>query len=206
MPRCVNCLANFHTSCLQKSCDCSHNSGQPESDPSPTPREGSAQEELPSEDSDEVEESDLRASSVKRRSGGSRKGIYKRDAILTDQQSTGRKRAARLYPLDRSAPCQWQGYANVGGGEHPIVGCVHGLQEARHHGPDKAVTNNSQGNVHLICHRCHVRWHYANNPTYNWNTTYHPAHDPRPMTVEEKFWAMVDEEKFREEKVKRIKD
>ena len=32
----------------------------------------------------------------------------KPDSALKDQQSTGRKRAAKLYPLDRLAKCEWE--------------------------------------------------------------------------------------------------
>jgi hypothetical protein len=102
-------------------------------------------------------------------------------------QSAGRKEAARLYPLDETKPCEWQGDANVGGGDYPILGCPPntGKQEARHHGPDKNVTTNEPGNVHRICHYCHYRWHAKNNPEYNWNAGIWPPHNPRPMTKEE---------------------
>lgn len=91
---------------------------------------------------------------------------YKRDSTLKDQQSTGRKRAAKLYPLDRTAPCEWQGLRFAGGGQFPIVGCKEGLQQSRHHGPDKNTLNNDEGNVHRICHFCHNRWHTLNDPGY----------------------------------------
>ena len=90
----------------------------------------------------------------------------KRDAALKDQQSTGRKRAARLYPLDRSAACEWRDKVNCGGGSNPIKGCDDGVQLNRHHGPDKNTLNNDEGNVHRICAHCHNRWHAANDPDY----------------------------------------
>lgn len=90
----------------------------------------------------------------------------KRDSSLRDQQSTGRKRAARDYPLDRAASCEWQGLLNAGGGHFPIVGCTQGKQQARHHGPDKNTLNNGEGNVHRICHQCHNRWHTLNDVGY----------------------------------------
>lgn len=102
---------------------------------------------------------------------------YKRDSTLKDQQSTGRKRAAALYPLDREAPCEWRGLRNAGGGQFPIVGCSSGTQQARHHGPDKNTLNNEEGNVHRICHRCHNRWHTKNDPGYEWGNPGQP-HDP----------------------------
>lgn len=107
---------------------------------------------------------------------GKRKRRNKRDAALRDQQSTGRKRAARLYPLDRNADCEWAGSDAAGGGTHPIPGCgrrsntVRGKQQARHHGPDKNTLNNEPGNVHRICHSCHNAWHAVNDPDYVWGT------------------------------------
>ena len=86
---------------------------------------------------------------------------------MQDPHSTGRKRAAKLYPLDEKASCEWSMKKNCGGGEHPIVGCINGLQVNRHHGPDKFVLNNNEGNVHRICAECHNRWHYLNDGGYN---------------------------------------
>ena len=105
-----------------------------------------------------------RFSSVNARSRASR--AFKRDAALRDQQSTGRKRAARAYPLDKSAACEWRGNINCGGGTTPIKGCDDGMQLNRHHGPDKNTLNNDEGNVHRICSHCHNRWHSKNDPDY----------------------------------------
>jgi len=99
---------------------------------------------------------------------------HKPDAALKDQQSTGRKRAAKLYPLDREATCEWAELDNCGGGT-TILGCGRrrdakgetipkGKQECRHHGPDYNTLNNDSGNVHRICHRCHNAWHTVNDP------------------------------------------
>jgi hypothetical protein len=110
---------------------------------------------------DEVEEDDESPR-------GRRSTTYKRDSNLKDQQSTGRKRAAVLYPLDETAPCEWQGLKFAGGSRFPIVGCASGTQQARHHGPDKNTLNNEEGNVHRICHRCHNRWHTKNDIGYVW--------------------------------------
>lgn len=97
---------------------------------------------------------------------------YKTDASLKDQQSTGRKRAAQLYPLNPEAYCEWSGKTKQGGGPHPIDGCGIrsgtniGLQQARHHGPDKNTLNNESGNVHRICTPCHNEWHAKNDKDY----------------------------------------
>lgn len=117
---------------------------------------------------------------------------YKDDSTLRDQQSTGRKRAARWYPLDETALCEWAGKTNCGGGSHPITGCLGNLQQARHHGPDKNTLNNEKGNVHRICHTCHNRWHTLNDPDYVWNAV-QDLHEPKLATPEdiienEKFW------------------
>lgn len=110
---------------------------------------------------------------------------YKRDSTLKDQQSTGRKRAAALFPLDREASCEWQGLRYAGGGRFPIVGCSSGLQQARHHGPDKNTLNNEEGNVHRICHRCHNRWHTKNDDGYDWGDPGKPHDDKTKATLEE---------------------
>lgn len=114
---------------------------------------------------------------------------YKSDNALRDQQSTGRKRAAEMYPLDRDAPCEWQNHKNCGGGKHPIVGCIDGKQQARHHGPDKNTLNNDYGNVHRICHQCHNRWHARNDDGYVWGSVY----DPHSPTVASKEEILLDE-------------
>lgn len=93
----------------------------------------------------------------------------KPDAAVKDQQSTGRKRAARLYPLHRDWPCEWRNKTGMGGGDNPIRGCDNGVQQARHHGPDKNTLNNEPGNVHRICHSCHNTWHAKNDPDYDPN-------------------------------------
>jgi len=118
---------------------------------------------------------------------------YKDDSSLRDQQSTGRKRAAKLFPLDSEASCEWKMQKNCGGGQFPIVGCLNGFQQARHHGPDKNTLNNEKGNVHRICHTCHNRWHTLNDPDYVWGGL-HNAHDPCECTIvdvgnNEVFWS-----------------
>ena len=102
---------------------------------------------------------------------------HKPDSALKDQQSTGRKRAAKMYPLDKDADCEWNKQKNCGGGKNPIVGCLEGKQQARHHGPDKNTLNNDFGNVHRICHSCHNNWHAANDEGYVWGSVY-PTHSP----------------------------
>jgi hypothetical protein len=81
-----------------------------------------------------------------------------------------------MYPLEVNADCEWKGLANVGGGRNPIVGCIGGKQTNRHHGPDKTTTNNSPGNVHRICGRCHNLWHEWNDADFDPDI----PHDPRP--------------------------
>lgn len=109
---------------------------------------------------------------------------YKDDSALRDQQSTGRKRAAVMYPLDSEASCEWSKQKNCGGGSNPITGCADGKQEARHHGPHKNTLDNEPGNVHRICHKCHNRWHARNDDGYVWSDVY-PAHSPMAATIED---------------------
>lgn len=91
---------------------------------------------------------------------------------LKDVLSTGRKRAAEAYPVTDGMLCEWAGLLYAGGGVFPIIGCDGNRlyttkdKHARHHGPDKSTTNNSQGNVHRICVTCHNRWHTLNDQFY----------------------------------------
>ena len=94
---------------------------------------------------------------------------------ITDILSTGRKRAAMLYPIFEGMLCEWAGLAKAGGGIHPIVGCRGNIIDPtkegptaghRHHGPNKNVIDNSPSNVHRICTTCHNRFHSLNNSTY----------------------------------------
>lgn len=84
-----------------------------------------------------------------------------------DPLSTGRKRAAYLYPIFKDEPCEWQGKKNCGGGKYPITGCTDGLQRDRHHGPIKDTRHNESDNVHRICSTCHHRWHALNDAEYD---------------------------------------
>ena len=107
---------------------------------------------------------------------------YKDPSAYRDQQSTGRKQAAKDFPLNREALCEWATKKNCGGGKFPITGCLANLQQARHHGPDKNTLNNEKGNVHRICHQCHNRWHTLNDEDYVWGSIYEP-HSPLEATA-----------------------
>lgn len=103
---------------------------------------------------------------------------------IRDAKSTGRKRAAVEYPIEDGKSCEWQGLTNCGGGRYPITGCIDGLQENRHHGPDKDTLNNSNGNVHRICSRCHNLWH-ARNDKYTVEELAKTLHEPHKATHQE---------------------
>lgn len=133
---------------------------------------------------------------------------------VTDPLSTGRKRAAMLLPIQTGMVCQWSGLKWAGGGVRPIVGCrgntmaevkkhadlPDGIDSRgeRHHGPNKAVLDNSVGvNLHGICSECHHRWHELNDPHYEgerreaefeWlpSKPYYP-HDPFTKATDEDF-------------------
>lgn len=97
---------------------------------------------------------------------------------VVDVLSTGRKRAAMLYPIFEGMVCEWAGLKNAGGGVAPIIGCAGNklspkkggdgemVQGDVHHGPDKNTLANEPGNVHRICAYCHHRWHAANDKFY----------------------------------------
>lgn len=101
-----------------------------------------------------------------------RGGQLKQGKDVKDLESTGRKRAAIMYPIPKEGEpgyplkCEWQMLAFAGGGKIPIVGCIDGIAKAIHHGPDKNTLANFVGNVHRICPRCHNRWHTVNDPLY----------------------------------------
>jgi len=101
---------------------------------------------------------------------------------LKDEKSTGRKRAAQLYPIDSNLDCEWRGKKNCGGGRRPIVGCLNGKQQDRHHGPVKRPTRNEEGNVHRICKACHVHWHEMNDLIYTESDYNNLPHDPVEAT------------------------
>lgn len=99
--------------------------------------------------------------------------------------SAGRKRAAIEYVINREAPCEWQGKAECGGGLHPIVGCITGLQSNRHHGPVKNTSRNERNNIHLICAQCHNIWHAKNDPVYDEAVYNNLPHSPVRATAED---------------------
>ena len=148
MAVCLRCMRGHHTSC-RGVCSCDHGLG-------PISITTTQAEETDDDRSNDV-------------SDKPRNRRTKPDHALKDQQSTRKKRAARLYPLDREAVCEWFMDPAAGGGI-TIMGCglregtSVGLQEARHHGPDYNTLNNEPGNVHRICHSCHNTWHAANDP------------------------------------------
>lgn len=118
---------------------------------------------------------------------------YKDASTSIDPKSTGRKRAARDYPIHNGMPCEWRGLARAGGG-YSIVGCIEGIATHRHHGPNKDTLRNEPGNVHRICTKCHNRWHTRNDPGYNWDGPWEP-HDAATKATDKElmdseiFWA-----------------
>lgn len=103
---------------------------------------------------------------------------------VTNNLTTGRKRAGRLVPIMTGMVCEWAGLRYAGGGIVPIVGCNGNVlakvkrgadlpegTDSRgelHHGPDKTTINNAPGtNLHRICSNCHHRWHALNDKFYS---------------------------------------
>lgn len=95
-----------------------------------------------------------------------RGGQIKTPEDITDVQSTGRKRAALMYPIEEGEKCEWQSLLQAGGGVKPIIGCYENHAVAIHHGPDKNTLNNKRSNVHKICAYCHNYWHAVNDEFY----------------------------------------
>lgn len=132
------------------------------------------------------------------------KGVYREaeddEREITNNLTTGRKRAGRLVPIMTGMVCEWSHLRYAGGGIMPIVGCD-GNKLAKvkrgadlppgidsrgelHHGPDKATLNNAPGsNLHRICSECHHRWHALNDRYYD---KVRPAAD-QPWVPEEQY-------------------
>lgn len=109
----------------------------------------------------------------------------KDNANVRDPHSTGRKRAAVWYPINRGDPCEWQGKKFCGGGLAPITGCIDGKQSDRHHGPIKDTLENTPGNVHRICKKCHNRWHAENDTIYIEDEYRKLPHSPQEASEDE---------------------
>jgi len=108
---------------------------------------------------------------------------YKADDEIT--VSAGRKRAAVEHSIDPNRACEWKWKKNCGGGKYPIIGCIAGVQEHRHHGPVKNTARNESTNVHLICTNCHNRWHTLNDKNYDEELYSTLPHSPIPASLEE---------------------
>lgn len=128
-----------------------------------------------------------------------------------DPISTGRKEAARKFPIAKGQICEWAYLAQAGGGVEPIIGCVGYPATDIHHGPDKNTLRNVVGNVHRICVYCHNRWHAKNDPHYGKRATYEDGKiDPTVPFIPEGEYAehdpetlATDDEVFEEEKRRR---
>lgn len=89
------------------------------------------------------------------------------EKVMRDPVSTGRKRAAVMYPIKAGQVCEWAFKKNCGGGIDPIMGCAGRPASHIHHGPDKSTLNNDRDNISLVCEFCHNRWHVANDKFYS---------------------------------------
>ena len=164
MSSCLECLRGFHVICGD--CDCCNPNAVTVSDPlTPTPNE----EEVDNANDDQRPVYDVFDPEAEWRvsEGSTKRG--KADRALKDQQSTGRKRAAKAFPLFRDENCEWAAASITnpkGGGNFPITYGCDANQLARHHGPDKNTLHNSEGNVHRICNQHHNFWHAKNDPSY----------------------------------------
>lgn len=188
---CVACLLDRKWECAYRgNCDPNSSSDSPDDTNSVSNGEDTSEStDGNSENSDEVVEPTFKT--------------YKSDNALRDQQSTGRKRAAKMYPLDPEGDCEWKMHSNCGGGVNPIVGCLEGKQTDRHHGPDKNTLNNEKGNVHRICSNCHNRWHARNNPGYVVTTAVKNQHSP---VAETKANILLAEASWVGKVIKKVKD
>jgi len=198
---CLECASGFHNLCEGGGCKECHATQEGQSIAGLNLTEGGFR---PVGDSLSREESETESgfgqqesqSGLRRRT----KERTKNDINLKDPHSTGRKRAVTLHGhADPSQPCEWQGKANCGGGRFPILGCLSGVQENLHHGPDKNTLNNERSNIHKICSQCHNRWHTLNDPDYQWDGV-HEHHAPREPEIAD---VKEDNKRWRNRIVKR---
>jgi hypothetical protein len=209
---CIDCAEGFHQLCAVGNCIECHGPSSAEDFEELAARSGGVTA-VPDLVSDDPSEMELPGSAKKKKSRKGQQldpdrprapGRKKTDAELKDPKSTGRHRAVKLHGhADRTAPCEWRGLANCGGGRFPILGCVDGVQESLHHGPDKSTLNNERVNIHKICYGCHNRWHTLNDVDYQWDGI-HEHHSPREVTPDDViasalFWANRQVNKAREE-------
>lgn len=106
-----------------------------------------------------------------------------------DPISTGRKEAAKKFPIKPGMVCEWAWLKHAGGGVEPIVGCPGHPAEAIHHGPDKNTMHNVEGNIHRICAECHNRWHATNDKYYGER----PVTDDGRVNASVPFWPLDDD-------------
>jgi hypothetical protein len=91
-----------------------------------------------------------------------------------DPKSTGRKRQAEMYPIQKGQACEWASKFITLGDLPAIVGCVNNPATDLHHGPDKNTLNNesaSRGvgvldNTWAICSECHNGAHSKHDDFY----------------------------------------
>jgi hypothetical protein len=118
-------------------------------------------------------------------------GGYQKPAdSITDVQSTGRKRAAVMYPISDGMICEWSQLRYAGGGVIPVIGCFNNPATDTHHGPSKSTLDNRPENVHRICATCHVRWHSANDQYYGKR----PDHGEPFIPIDDWYWTDHDRE------------
>lgn len=205
MVGCNECARGFYDECELDPCPCEFHSPAPE----PTPEEiKSVTKNLGQFTYKESEDEDI-----------DEEILYDKPKVHKDEKSTGRKRAALLYPFicnnckhtkqqhstdNRCTkdlcdcnefmwePCEWKGLKGAGGGRNPIIGCLDGVQFARHHGPIKDTMRNELGNVHRVCATCHQHWHNINDSYYNEVDYMKLSHTPNSATEEEIFKDMLD--------------
>lgn len=122
---CYECVRGFCGSCLRGNCLCSHVISEMQ-DFTPTIIG--------------VEETQPAIGSNAEARAKSRVRSQKPNEHVEDPESTGRKRDARLFPLNPDKPCEW---------------CKSNSQQKHLHFPDTDPLNNEPQNVHRVCTTCY---------------------------------------------------
>lgn len=126
---CYECVRGLCGSCLGGECNCTHVFLVEAETFTPTIIEVGFND---SSNSDQTE--------LLQRAPEQRVRSQKPNEHVEDPESTGRKRDARLFPLDPTKPCEW---------------CKSNSQQKHLHFPDTDPLNNEPQNVHRVCKQCH---------------------------------------------------
>lgn len=180
---CARCLAGMHTSCLEDPCCCGGDADLDtffkhlDMEEQALVRDLRAEYGLSGADSELEGLPGAQPAKPKGDSGYIHPAAWPSEQDIgsfTDPKSTGRKRQARMYPIQKGQVCEWAGKIVTIGGLPVVVGCINSPATDLHHGPDKNTLNNEKvtagvgthENTHVICSDCHNSLHAKHDEFY----------------------------------------